>query len=322
MHTPRRPWRASAPPITMNPTESRLRCLQHSVCKKTLRFYAGRRDIFTSYISLMRRQGRQGYAHATHEGSEEIFADFLYFQRQQGRPDNKSMADKFRCAILQHQRFHNLPQWAATQTCLTIVKGFAYEAKKERTLPRGQITTAMHQEMIRYSKTHLPAFTHLLDITFRCALRISEVLSLKKGSYCSHSCRVYIPDKRSTSFNGMPTHTMKGVFDPYAQTVLLSLESNRNHDESYFPFTEATFRRHFHKIVDELGFHKRSLDVVFDGPHCLRHGGVAYLANSALGITHLQLQMTHVIFEHYRRTNAERAKDGPRHVTWDSDDEE
>ena len=53
--------RASGPPLTNNPAESRMRCFNNSLRKKTLQVYAGRRKHFTNFIILMMHQGGEGY---------------------------------------------------------------------------------------------------------------------------------------------------------------------------------------------------------------------------------------------------------------------
>ena len=290
------------------PGETRAQMIHMALSTKTQTLYKARIHVFEDFISEMKKLHRPGYECASLRGNEEIFAHFLAHLGHKLQAHSRSTAEGYRCAILHNQRIEKHAQWAGTRTCQSIVEGFFFQGKSNYTAPatRAQISISMHAQMIAYCKLHLPELTLAVEIGFRVALRPHELMSLKKGSYCNRKRTVTIPDKRATSRNGLPSTTQKEVFDRKANTILSFLEEEVTEEApSYFPFNIVEFRKLFKQMCTALNFDLPK-DIVLEGPHCLRHGGIAYL--SARGITHSQLQVTPETMSHYVRPNHKRTR--------------
>jgi hypothetical protein len=59
-------------------------------------------------------------------------------------------------------------------------------------------------------------------------------------------------------------------------------------------------------MVADLGLNNMP-GLIFDGPHCLRHGGMAYLVS--LGVSATDLLVTENIKSHYIRPNSKRPRE-------------
>lgn len=297
----------AAAKITKTPEQARVECTQLSLSHKTIRLYNSRVQIFHTFIEMKRLWLDPGYDDIPDNGNVDIFAHFLeHFAKTEGTRC-KSTGDGYRSAILHYQRTHNLPLWASTGSCRSVVDGWHYQGKKADSglAPvRGQVTRDMHTEMIRYSWLHCPEYTDAFDLAYRCALRPFELMSLCKGSY--QDGKINIPDKRSTARNGMPPFVLKKVFDTSAKAILSRLEKDSLRKEmSYFPFSILQLRTKFRKMIVDLGLNNMP-GLIFDGPHCLRHGGMAYLVS--LNISADDLLVTSSTMAHYIRPNHKRAR--------------
>ncbi|CUE71773.1 unnamed protein product [Bodo saltans] len=240
--------------------------IERSITNKTLEQYNGR------IIQLQRFLTDNGEEALTTEN----FAAFLETLQARTRNTSRSTAEGYRAAILFHQRTYGLWTedgiWADTWTCKKMIAGYSY-AGKTQGRPRGQVTSEMFQQMIQYARTHHSPYAPALEIGYRIALHPHQIVQLKKGDFNGET--LLVPDKRSRSSNTLPPFTRKAVLDENARWILQSLETVRT--GRYFNFDERQLRTVFKMIASALGWN--TLEQKYDGPHCLRHGGMAHVDN-------------------------------------------
>jgi hypothetical protein len=178
---------------------------RQSVSQETHRRYARKNDTFLKFIAEMKKQKKRGYDEdLSNNGNPTIFAHFLAHIAAANNSRSRSTAEGYRCAILHMQRLHSLPLWASYRDSISIVDGFAYQGKvKDVTQTfrpaRAQVTVSMHRQMVDYTKRVCPIFTDAIELGFRVALRPTELMTLRKGSYDSKTAELTIPDKRANA---------------------------------------------------------------------------------------------------------------------------
>lgn len=291
---------------TLEPKETRIQLLNQALSASTQKQYKARISVFHDFITEMINNDNIGYEDATPLGSIDIFAHFLSHMGKSLGTYNRSTAEGYRCAILHYQRTWDLPPWAASKTCQSLVEGYSFRGKpQERSFIRAQVTLPMHRDMVEYCITQRPQYTDAIQLAFRVALRPHELMSLKKGSFSEDTLR--IPDKRATSKNSMPPTTTKKVFDTYALSILSKLESSTAANTPYFSFTIVHLRIMWRKMITDLGLDSLPGPLQLDGPHCLRHGGMAYLLSE--GISPQDLQVSIPTLRHYTRPNQKRVRE-------------
>ncbi len=208
----------------------------------------------------------------------EIFAQFLRTLEANTGRATKSTAEGYRCAILHAQRTNNRwiedGTWADSWHCKRVVAGFAYKgrAPTPHHPRRGQVTSDMFADMLIVARRDYLEYAPALELGYRLALRPSQLLSLHKG--CFDGTGVIVPDKRCRSTNRFNLSTVKTVVDPMARLLLRGLDETRT--GPYFTFSEASLRHVFKQIASALSWNTD--DLLFDGPHCLRHGGMSHLS--------------------------------------------
>eukprot|EP00658_Telonema_sp_P-2_P018163 TRINITY_DN17129_c0_g1_i5.p1 TRINITY_DN17129_c0_g1~~TRINITY_DN17129_c0_g1_i5.p1 ORF type:complete len:112 (+),score=8.32 TRINITY_DN17129_c0_g1_i5:338-673(+) len=108
----------------------------------------------------------------------------------------------------------------------------------------------------------------------------------------------------------MPLYAQKHVLDAGARDILIRIDANTPKGSYYFNFKAPHLRDFWRKMIKDLGFDTlpTTKGLTFDGPHCLRHGGMAYL--TSLGATQEQLLVTKKTLGHYIRPNEKRSRDG------------
>jgi hypothetical protein len=243
----------------------------------------------------------------------ELFAEFLQTLGQRQGNTSKSTADVYRCAIAHFQRAHALwtadGVWADSWEAKRVVAGYGYNGKARQTTAtaRGQITPQMFLQMMQHANKHFSRFAVALELGYRVALRPHELLSLCAGTFDgTHIC---IPDKRSRATNNRPKMTYKTVVDPQARTILQTLEAQGG---NYFNFSIVSLRAAFKSIATDLQWGTAVLK--FDGPHCLRHGGMAHgdallrLQDRTDEECHQILQVSANTHRRYTRPNDKRGR--------------
>jgi hypothetical protein len=240
-----------------------------SVSSATLRTYAIRIAALKKFLSERVQQIL----------TLELFAEFLRELESKNGHAAKSTAEGYRSALCHHQRVHGLwatrGSWADSWECRKMVAGWAY---KGRAVPatsrpaRGQVDAPMFEDMMTEAKKSFPRFAPALEIAYRTALRPSQLMSLRQG--CFVGGYITVPDKRCRASNKFPPSTRKAVIDPAASNLLLQLDKTPG---PYFDFSLFELRTVFKKIGQTLQWNSDQLK--FDGPHCLRHGGMSHLSD-------------------------------------------
>jgi hypothetical protein len=253
-------------------------------------------------------------AYIQHQGKPtltmEMFAEYLSTIKAQTHHASKSTAEGYRAAILFHQRTYGTWTeegcWADTWACKKLVAGYGYEGKTQQRPQRGTLTHQMFADMLNHARTHHRPFAAALELGYRLALRPHQVIGLQHGDYDGFT--VLVPDKRSKATNNFPQHTFKTVVDENAHWILTTLTALR--PGRFFEFNEHQLRRVFKSIAARLGW--TNLMQKYDGPHCLRHGGMAHLNNilQTEGVDdntrNKVLQVSEKTRRHYTKPNEQR----------------
>jgi hypothetical protein len=278
-----------------------------SIAESTLKTYKQRIATIRTFLEEMKEP----------ELTLELFAEFLQRLEQKHGTASKSTADGYRAAIVHFQKTYNLwtreGTWADTWQCRRVVAGFGYKGRTAQRRPnRGQITAVMFKEMIDYARQHHRRFAPALELAYRAALRPSQLLSLAQGAFTG--THVLVPDKRARSSNNRTTEIYKYVADPQARLLLRGLEKRTG---AYFDFSLLQLRTVFKIIAAQLQWPEIH-HLTFDGPHCLRHGGMQHcdelLGNESPETREKILQATSSTLLRYTKPNKGRITDtkGPR----------
>jgi hypothetical protein len=273
--------------------------IELSVAKKTLEQYKNRIEIIEEH---MRQQGITTF-------DTDSFAQFLVLRFPK---PTYSTVDGYRAAVQFFQQARGLWTevdgiWSASWQCKHMTAGLVYRGKQGTAhLPqRGQVEPQMFADMMRIARKRHREVAPALELAYRIALRPHEVMSLHKGSY--QEGQVLIPDKRARASNRRSILTRKAVLDETAKEILEGFE-NKPKAGSYWTFDITKFRTTFKEIAAELGWNTENL--LFDGPHCFRHGGMAHLdallADTSAGEKLRQLQVCEETRRRYTRPNKDR----------------
>ena len=255
--------------------------MEQSVAAATLRTYNIRIDAIKKFLRTMKKASL----------NLELFAIFLQKLETRNGQASKSTAEGYRAALCHHQKIYGLwcdpTPWADTWQCRKMVMGYAYKGKTvQQTRPvRGQVDSPMFHAMMTVARQQYPKFATALELAYRVALRPHQLLSLHQGAYDNTS--ITIPDKRCRANNRFPPLTRKTIIDPHAHQLLRDLE---NKPGLYFDFSASELRRVFQSIGRELQWNTAALK--FDGPHCLRHGGMSHGRELLTGAEEQAIQHT------------------------------
>jgi len=161
-------------------------------------------------------------------------------------------------------------------------------------------------------------FIPALNVLFFASLRIDQLIKLKKGDLQEKDGKFFLRvwGKRARAANGLDFYSLKELVDPTATKWLRDLEKSR--DENlllYFPPTMwkvLALRVAIKDIATQLHWKDRfGHELKFDGPHCLRHGGIRYLGER-LGVklstpeVNYTLQISEDTRIRYTRSNESR----------------
>lgn len=274
--------------------------MDQSIAAGTLRTYDIRINALKKFLSEKKKKNL----------TLELFAEFLALLETRNGHASKSTAEGYRAALVHFQRVHNLwttgGTWADSWHCRKVVAGYAYKGKTTpaTTRPtRGQVDTPMFAQMMKVAAIKHKRFAPALELAYRIALRPHQLMALKQGSY--DGSHITIPDKRARATNRFSLHTRKEVIDPLAHALLQQYET---HPGAYFKFSLTELRSVFKKIGQELQWDTATLK--FDGPHCLRHGGMRHGRDLLEGSTEEEiqaaLQVTKNTLQRYTRPNSNR----------------
>ena len=260
--------------------------------------------------------------------SVDDFARFLLNLQHKLKSNSHSTAEGYRSAILHFQRSREIwltkgLAWAAEPLAKKLIAGYAYNNKlpyHKTQKTRGAVDLTMLNTILGHVSEHNPHLALPIELAFRVALRPHQLISLQGGSF--RDGLLTVPDKRANAANRRPFITRKKILDPRAQEILTHLETATPIGIPYFyPLTTESFRRQFKAASSATGISLHPA-LKIDGPHSLRHGGMAYLStmmkkevNETHGTDRNQTSINHIcktlqvsprMLDHYTRPNASR----------------
>jgi len=205
--------------------------------------------------------------------SRDSFRRFLHACRKQGA--SGSTLSGYRAALLWLQRAYNVDTWADSDEFTRPIKGYKYADKIARP-PRGAILRTMLSQLgTRHPDLALPA-----NIAYFCVLRRRQVEKALVGDVqVLAGGRVILTlraEKRANASNDLqPTVTRKEIVLPEGQTLLTHLARGRNPKEKLLPGFKAEALDK--AVADAAQYFAWPTGLVYDGMHCLRHGGAQEL---------------------------------------------
>jgi len=156
------------------------------------------------------------------------------------------------------------------QGLVVAIKGYKYLDKQTRP-PRGAILTSM----LRQLEHRYPLLAAVADTTFYCVLRRKQVERMLAGDVQEGSEGRLIltvrAEKRANARNDVQMVTRKEIVLPEAKLLLRSLVRRLKPRQRIFPnFSADALDQAISECATHFGW---PADLVYDGMHCLRHGG-------------------------------------------------
>lgn len=280
------------------------------VSASTLRQYESHRAGFRAFLA----------ARGVQEGESEKDSFFLYLDglRTTGGP---ASAGGLRSALLHFQQVDGTETWAGDDDVKAAVAGFGYLARKEPEQVRGAITPQMLEELLMWLRSgpHR-SLEDLVVVSFGVALRGKEAIAIRSGDYVPHFATQrgvlgvlkHISNKGFSAVRSAQPRTVdKDVLDAAADAVLRRRQASTPAGQLLFPAREGNRDQLRRAIKEGAAVLKWDARLVFDGAHCLRHGGVgalsARLADDPEGLKRA-VRMSAGMVRHYARPNGQRAK--------------
>ena len=175
-----------------------------------------------------------------------------------------------------------------------LCKGAVYDRgdARHRTV-RGQMDEPMYENFVEYllEERKPPSMVLAVKICFRLALRVSELIRLKHEQIIidtEGNMDVDLPNKMYRAKNPTaPARVRKPVTDWATVDILLALRRGKKTGDYLFPpgvWNEKSLRDVIKAWAQAhaLEFGENVDNVFFDGPHVLRHGGMAGLKEKVL----------------------------------------
>jgi len=192
---------------------------------------------------------------------------FLHGMRSQGAKGKT--VEAYRCGVLFVQRVYGLAQFATEKDLCDAIQGYIY-FDKLHCVQRGAITQPMLDQLITVDSTYAPAFL----LIFFAVLRVGQFSRLLVGDavILGDQCTLTLRQDKRNRAGTVQTHiTHKTVVMPVAKAVLEAAQVNRPRGEVMFPwFSEVEANQIIHTAAIQFGW---PTGLVYDGVHCLRHGG-------------------------------------------------
>jgi hypothetical protein len=272
----------------------------------TLRQYESHRAGFRAFLA----------ARGAREGESEKDAFFVYLDglRMTGGPVS---AGGLRSALLHFQHVEGTETWAGDEDVKAAVAGFGYLARKEPEQVRGTITQEMLKELLEWLRRgpHR-SLEDLVVVTFGVALRGKEAIAIRSGDYVPYFATQggvlgvlrHVSNKGFSAVRSAQPRTVdKDVLDERANEVLRRRQAATPAGELLFPAREGNRDQLRRAIKEGAAALKWDPRLVFDGAHCLRHGGVGALTSRLEGeALKRAVRMSPSMVRHYARPNAKR----------------
>jgi len=204
--------------------------------------------------------------------SEEAFLRFLHACRKQGA--SGQTLEGYRASMLWLQRAFQIDPWASNPLLVRAIKGYKYADRLTRP-PRGAILEPMLRQLgARFPRLAVPA-----AVTFYCVLRRRQTEKLLASDVQAFGDgRVILTlraDKRAKADNERQVVTRKEIVLPEGQAILKELVKGMRPTQKLFPSFRA---EDLDKAVAACAkIYAWPPNLVYDGMHCLRHGGASAL---------------------------------------------
>lgn len=225
---------------------------------------------------------------------EDLFGNILQAMCEQGSAPSTISA--YKSALIFYQKVERLwlkvnqSPWAESDFLASLIAGMKARRKRDSSAPqRGQVTNSMFDDLLEWVRSHepyasdCPLLIHCLIVARGAALRCGQLISIQRDDFSLSDTKSGLmgslwvrgwnkdPAVRATSTNGKP----KLVFDEDAIKSLLLLKSLpvfESPSDLIFDFSPSFLCDLIQKAAVALRW---PAGVVWDGPHCLRHAGVA-----------------------------------------------
>lgn len=290
------PKKAAASAKKISFAEAKQRRIDGAVQEGTKKIYESRINVMEEFRRLMKEE----------TWTENLFAAFLEQLAQAGY----ASAEGHRAALLHHlQRSGQDSSFLQTSTARKMTESVKLKAAVGKR-PRGTITPPMMAELRRWLEGKFPTFVPICVVAYGAALRWSEVSRIKVGDVTDEVGGRGLLQLRSDKRVRRGNAIAKGPTKVISRDVLLFVrgqEKGKQNGDWLFPPSEAKVA----KVREALRAAARELkwpeDVVFDGPHCFRHGGSLLIQEDAASFvaSSLALQSDRTL-KHYQRRNEER----------------
>jgi hypothetical protein len=264
-----------ADPMTEEDLEqARKEVLCASVSAATLKQYRARMQILRRFAKDTTGEEELGKKH--------WFAFCLQFASK-SRAAGKSALEGYRAAVAFAQRLGEMPGvWAKDDDVVAAMTAVCYRGgERKRPSVRGAMTREMLVELLTWLRsTGQGEMVEVVTVIFGVHGRIEEVMGLKKEDVSDDG--IEIPDKvfraANVSTESPRIVKKKEVITDEAWSILTRRASETESGRLIFPCQETRthrIRAAMHRAARELGWDEEVL--VFDVPHCLRHGRVMEL---------------------------------------------
>ena len=202
----------------------------------------------------------------------DSFTRFLHACRKQGA--SGSTLSGYRAANLWLQRQFGVDLWAMNQGLVVAIKGYKYQDKLTRP-PRGAILASMLLQLER----RYPSLAIVAATTYYCVLRRKQVeRMLASDIQESADGRMMLTvrsEKRANARNAVQLVSRKEIVLPEAKVILRTLaKSFRPRQRIFADFKAAELDAAIAECARHFGW---PAGLVYDGMHCLRHGGATAL---------------------------------------------
>lgn len=235
--------------------------------------------------------------------SMESFTEFLSAIFRQGAAG--PTLNGYRSALIFFQRATLTQEWGTDPQLARACKGFQYH-HRQNNIQRGAITVGMLHELMSLD----PIYALPFAVLFFGILRIGQLKGICSGdlSVTPPSASLWIRvDKRvKASSNLHQQGHWKDVINQELIDYLEPLQAKLPHGTPLFRWVSDD---RLLELVDVAAKRFRwPTNVLFDGVHCLRHGGATFIKNKA-GPIHLRSAgMCQATFSHYSRSNQLRSR--------------
>ena len=258
---------------------------------------------------LMRWLEEEGHPTLT----QDLFGLYLVNRLSAGGQPS-SIAEGYRSAILHFQTSRRMwldssgQPWASSDLCIRMCAGYKYNSKITTKRPRGQVDQYLFPTLKDWLTAHYRQLVPAAEVMYGVGLRSHALIELHKGSYTSARRLLRHADKRANAKNGLPPFCESVVVDERAHFILSQRDALcPEAGDLYFPLRDwslALFRRAMKEAATALDWPE---ELIFDGPHTLRHGAVAHIDEDwSPEEAQLALPLSNQMRKHYGRNNSTR----------------